>query len=100
MHDVQLVQDPARTAVYFLEPFLKEPPTTAIMIIIVVEKIQGTGSVFTRGRNVQVVPLPYVPIDENHNRHLHQVSVFIKKPLLDSFESSGQEKKYALEKNY
>lgn len=45
MHDVHLVQDPARTAVYCLEPFLKEPPTNAIMIIIVVEKIQGTGGV-------------------------------------------------------
>lgn len=72
-HAWRSVQDPARTAVYFLEPFLKEPPTNAIMIIIVVEKIQGTGSVFTHGRNVQVVPLLYVPIDENHNRHLHQV---------------------------
>lgn len=73
LHDVQLVQDPARTAVYFLEPFLKEPPTNAIMIIIVVEKIQRQGSALTHGRNVQVVPLLYVPIDENHNRHLHQV---------------------------
>lgn len=43
------------------------------MIIIVVEKIQGTGTVLTHGRNVQVFPLIYVPIDENHNRHLHQV---------------------------
>lgn len=73
MHDVKLVQDPARTAVYFLEPFVKEPPNNAIMIIIVLEKIQGTGTVLTHGRNVQVVPLLYVPIDKNHNRHLHQV---------------------------
>lgn len=81
MHDVQLVQDPARTAVYFLEPFLKEPPTNAIMIIIIVEKIQGTGSVLTHGRNVQVVSLLYVPIDENLNRHLHQVFQSSKRSL-------------------
>lgn len=81
MHDVQLIQDPARTAVNFLEPFLKEPPTNAIMIIIVVEKIQGTSGVLTHGRNVQVVPLLYVPIDENLNRHLHQVFQSSKRSL-------------------
>lgn len=71
IHDVQLVQDPARTDVNFQEPFFKEPPTNAIMISVV-EYIQRMGSVLTRGKECTGCPAT-ICTNKNHGRYLHQV---------------------------